>query len=373
MMIKLRGIMALVGFISGVAHAGTDYFFVSNQPVGNISGRTIFNAQHYPAWGYGKLIFSLDNPTGNANGLPSNDVGVPISGWDLGDFSGLPVPAPQENYQRGLAGTSYGGTTVSMHDVNDGGTLSPRFGAMINAYNLPWTQAVDANGNPRFLPNGKPVPHHTNISGAILQYAPSASVEHKPFVHGPSSVFNLSMMIQAPSVVTVGDSRAQLGVNFTLVDMTDPRGSYFWFQTNALDHPSGDEPYAPTETIGWDVATASFVVNSSFKNGTTYTTKDPASAFSTTQPWTGWKWFGYSVSYSQIQTAINHVNQGIQNSAACTQPNPDPAKCRLFTTSPENLKIGLIYLGAEFARSNPNGAGYLGYSTYGWWAYSNIN
>ena len=359
-----------IAMLSSAAQAGTDYFFVSSQPVGDISGRAIFNAKSYLASGYDKLIFSIDNPTGHPDGLPANDLGVPISGWDLGDFTGLAVPSPQQNYQRGLAGTSYGGTTVSMHDVLDAGVLSPRFGAMINTYGLTWTQSRDANGNLEWLPNGKPKPHHTNINGAILQYAPSTAQDFRPFGRGPASKFHLSMMIQAPSVVAVGDARAQLGVNFTLVDATDPTGRYVWFQTNALDRPSGDEPPAPTQTIGWDKATASFVINSSFKDGTTYTTKDPASSYSADQPWTGWKWFGYSVSYNQFLNAINDVNAQVSASLECQPQTYDATACRLFSTNPANYKIGLLYLGAEFARSNPNGAGYLGYSSYGWWSYS---
>jgi hypothetical protein len=261
-----------------LAHAGTEYYYVS-QPIGDIDGKTMFNTTYYPIDKFNKPVWSVDNSTGSPDGTPANHPGIAFSGWNLGDFTGLPVPTPLENYQRSKPGASYGGTAVSMHDVLDGGVLSPRFGAMLNAYGIPYNPDIIINGQPHFNPR--------NIMGANLGYAFGAGIDHRPFSHGQSSVFNFSMMLQIPSVAAEGSTRAHAGPSFTLQDMTDPFNRYIWFAHWAFDYPSGNNAPAPVQTIGEDVATESYIVGSSFNQGTQYSTMAPGSATSTSQPWTG--------------------------------------------------------------------------------------
>lgn len=344
-----------------LAYAGTDYFYVS-QPIGDIDGKTMFNTTYYPADKFNKPVWSVDNSTGSSDGTPANHPGIAFSGWNLGDFTGLPVPTPLQNYQRSKPGASYGGTAVSMHDVMDGGVLSPRFGAMLNAYGIPYT--------PDTYENGRLIVSHRNIMGANLGYAFSG-VDHRPFSRGDSSVFNFSMMLQIPSVAAEGSARAHAGPSFTLQDMTDPFNRYIWFAHWAFDYPSGNNGPAPVQSIGEDVATASYIVGSSFNQGTTYSTMVPGSSASTNQPWSGWKWFAFTVSYAQIKKALEDINTAISRIDDCKLPqNFGEKKCTHLSTNPANYKLGMLHLDAEFVRTNANGGGYMGLSNYGWWAYS---
>lgn len=362
----MKRLVASITLMSAtLAYAGTDYYYVS-QPINNIIGKTIFNATHYPAENFNKPIWSVDNSTGSIDGSPANFSGETVSTWNLGDFTGTNVPAPLQNYQRGRPGASYGGTAVSMHDELDGGALSAKFGAMLNAYSLPWApNLTDESGNSYLNPR--------NIMGANLQYAFSGDINHKPFSRGPSSKFHFSMMLQVPSVAAEGNIRAHAGLSFTLQDTTDPEGRYIWFAPWAFDYPSGNNGPAPLESISNDVASVAYIIGSSFSPNTTYATMEPGSATSTNQPWNGWRWYAISVSYAQMQKALSDLNSVIANAVICKTPSSDPLiirKCTPLSGNPSDYKLGMLHLDSEIARTGPNGGGYMGLSTYGWWAYS---
>lgn len=365
-------VATLGGIAASAALAGTDYFYVMTPPVGNIAGKAKFDLTAFSGNLYNQPIWSVDNATASMNPAFNSD-GVAFNGWNLGDFTGIPVPAPLENFQRSKPGASYGGTAVSAHDVLDGGALSPRYGAMLNAYSLPWNQKTDANGAPIFNPDGSPVGHHRNIMGANLGYAFSQDIDHRPFGRGPTSKFHFSLMLQVPTAHAAGKGRAHVGPSFTLDEKAGSLSRYIWFGVWAFDLPSGGEPPAPVQSISSDEATASPIIGSSFNPGTTYSTTEPGSSFSTSQPWSGWRWFSLSVSYAQIQSALLALNQTISSDPACASPSTDPAlvrKCTPWSTNPADYKLGLAHLDGEVARSSPGSGGAMGFSTYGWWVYS---
>lgn len=364
-------ITTVFGLAAGVAMAGTDYFYVMSTPVGGIAGNVKFDLTVFSPDLYNRPIWSVDNATAAMNPAFNQD-GVAFSGWNLGDVTGLAVPSPLENYQRSKPGASYGGTAVSAHDVLDGGVVSPRYGAMLNAYNLPWNQRTE-NGVPVFNADGTPVGHHRNIMGGNLDYAFSQDVDHRPFGRGPTSKFNFSLMLQVPTAHTAGKARAHVGPSFTLEEKTGSQSRYIWFGVWAFDFPSGGEPPAPIQSIARDEATESPIIGTSFNPGTTYSTTEPGSAFSTNQPWTGWRWFSLSVSYAQAQAALHSLNSAISADPSCAAPATTPAlikKCTPWSTNPADYRLGLVHLDGEVARSSPGSGGAMGYSTYGWWVYS---
>ncbi|WP_152621998.1 hypothetical protein [Archangium violaceum] len=328
-------LVGLLGaWLPGRALAGIEYYYVSNlDPIYGISGHAFANEN----------LGLPPMPTGPANtaywsvwGQTDAAVSQSIVGWNLGDFTGATVPGPLLNYQVGYDPASYGGSAVEIHTETDGTTTYPVFGAMMNTWN--YQRHID--------------PY--DLAAAQVKYRWPPSEDKRPWAHGNTSVFHFSFQLQVPSVYVTPGARAYIGPVFTVDDMSQP-GRYFWINLNVLDN-TGDpnHPGVTVESISWDLGTGTAQVGSYLGNGTQYVTKASSSYSSTTVPWTGWRWYGFSVSYAQLQQMINDVNQKFPDSN--------------FSTNPGDYRIGMLMIDAEIAW--PLGNAYLGYSTYGISAYS---
>lgn len=332
--------------LSATGHAGVNYYYTPS-PIGSISGRVFADPTQTLA--YRTTTWTVYNiqPLGGS-------LGTPITSWNLGDFTGSNVPAPLGNFQRGGPTTSYGGMSVEMHDFTDNvGVTGSMFGSMMNTFGQPYSAS-------------------TNITGAILSYTFHPTLDNfRPFAQGANSVLRYSLFLQTPSVYVVGNARAHIGPSFTLEDTTT--GQYFWFAPWAFNQGSGTSNTYSGENISWDSASRSAIIGTLFQPGTSYITTDSTSAQSTNMPWTGWRWFGYSVSIPQISKAINDLNNAIAPGpqSLCKDVDRNQGLCEPFSTNPANYKLGQILVDAEIAR--PTGAsdnGYMGFSTYGIWVYS---
>lgn len=339
-------VAAICAVLSSAGHAGVTYYYTPS-PIGSISGRAFADPTQTPV--YRTTTWTVYNiqPLGSS-------VSTPLTGWNLGDFTGNYVPTLLGSYQRGGPTTSYGGMSVEMHDFTDNvGATGPMFGSMMNTFGQPYSAS-------------------TNIVGAILSYTFHPTLDNfRPFAQGPNSVLYYSLMLQVPSVYVVGNARAHIGPSFTLEDTTT--GQFFWFAPWAFNQGAGTSNTYAGEDVFWDSATAAPIVGSLFQPGTNYMTKDPASAHSTTTPWNGWRWFGYSVSVAQISRVINRLNEMLAPGPGtiCKDKDRADGKCKPFSTNSGDYKLGQILVDAELAR--PTGAsdnGYMGFSTYGIWVYS---
>ena len=339
-------VAAICAVLSSAGHAGVTYYYTPS-PIGSISGRAFADPTQTPV--YRTTTWTVYNiqPLGSS-------VSTPLTGWNLGDFTGNYVPAPIGNYQRGGPTTSYGGMSVEMHDFTDNaGSTGPIFGSMMNTF-------------------GQPYSISTKITGAILSYTFHPTLDDfRPFAQGPNSLLHYSLMLQVPNVYVVGDARAHIGPSFTLEDTTT--GQYFWFAPWSFNQGSGASNTYAEENISWDSATRSAIIGTLFQPGTNYISTDSSSAQSTNIPWSGWRWFSYSVSIPQISKAITDLNNAIAPGpqSLCKDVDRNQGLCKPFSINPANYKLGQILVDAEIAR--PTGAsdnGYMGFSTYGIWVYS---
>lgn len=305
---------------SKAADATTIYYYTPSS-VGNIAGR-VFHNQLTDFHQMGFNLSGQSDPIANS----------PISSWNLGSFTGATVPAPLASYQRGF--DSYGGAAVSMYDASS----EPIFGVMMNSWNFPY--------NP-----------NSTLSGTYLQYRFTDGENLRPFSNGANSVLYYSHMLQIPQAYTQSAGRAYVIQGIQLIDNATNR--YIWFGPLAFD--TGFT--GGSEGVELDPGTNAYMVGTHFGSGTQFMTRSNGSYSTTSQTWSGWRWYGYSLSYSQMAYVIQRVNQKI--SSTCST-------CALFSTSPEAYRLGMFYVGGEVTRpeeGNISRNANMGFSSYGHWLY----
>lgn len=326
---KLKGFLRAASAFSSLllaaapsAQAGTTYYYTP-QTVGNYAGRVFYDA----LTPINQMGFNLSGQSDGATG--------PVTGWNLGNFTGANSPNPVGNYQYGLS--SYGGASVSMFDQG----TEPVFGVMMNSWSFPYNPA-------------------TELSGTYLQYRFCDAQNVRPFSYGPSSVLHYSHMLQVPQAYTQSGGRAYVIQGITFADNVS--GMYFWFGPLAFDtgFTTG------VEGIQLDLGTSAYIAGTYFGSNTAYMTRANSSFSTTNQTWQDWHWYGYSVNYSQMIRMITDINAQI--TATCQQGQT----CRKFSLNPEDYQIGMLYVGGEVTRPIPTNTARhanMGYSTYGHWLY----
>lgn len=313
-------LMALMIFTSE-SKAATTYYYTP-QPVSGVTGRVFYDQ-----------LTPIDDMGFNFSGQSDNQVSQPISGWNLGVFTGNMVPEPLLSYQQGS--NNYGSTSVSINSSAEQNN-SPIFGVMLNSYDYPY------NFN---LP----------LAGIYLQYIFSETRGVRPFSYGISSKLYYSQMLQVPQAYIRSKGQAQIDQGLTFVDSVS--NMYFWF------HPTVFSTDAPVEKISLDVGTSAYMVQTFVGNNTSFITKSNGSYSTTRYPWSGWRWYGYSISYLQMKNVISQLNKKISE---------DCRTCKMFSVFPENYRIGMMYTGGEVTRPIANNLqrnANVGYSLYGQWLY----
>jgi hypothetical protein len=315
MKLKFAIILCVISLANGnnQAFAETVYYYTP-KPIGNIMGRVVYN-QVTPTHAMG---FNLSSQ--------NIQVLTPMTGYNLGIFTGSNVPLPLDVYQIGM--NNYGSTAESMYDTGS----EPIFGVMLNS----WDFCYD----PR-----------APLAGTYLQYIFSDTDDYRPFSYGSKSVLYYSQMLQIPQAYAVDHGQAQITQGITFVDTVHQK--YFWFHPMVFATNFSNVNH---EKINYDGGTNAPMVETYFGPRTLYVTQSPSSYSSTNRTWSGWHWYGYSISYTQFKTVISAVNKMNQQ----------------FSTNPEDYRIGMFYVGAEVTRPtadykkrNAN----LAYSSYGQWLY----
>jgi hypothetical protein len=322
-------------FLATTANAGTEYYYTP-QAVGGISGKA-FSGQNVEK----TMMFQLSSVQ---DVLPTGPISSAVTNWNVGDFSGSATPAPFTNYQRGLSG--YGGTSVAMFDqVQSNGSIEPVFSSMLNGWDFPYNKDLP-------------------LSGSYLTYWFSENgqdMDQRPFRNGPSSTLYYSSSIQVPTAYVESGGQSQLAMGLTFVDRIT--GMYFWFMPAVfITTPS----YVVKEDTVVDPGTNAYMLGTYIGAGSSYLTPSVGSSTSTSSTWTGWRWYGYSISNTQMQAAINKINNEI--SKKCQIPS-----CPLFSTDPANYRIGTMFTGSEVTRpelGNPGRRALIGFSSRGQWLYS---
>ena len=146
--------------------AGANYFYTP-QSVGKISGRAYADGDAPVHW----LNMTTFRETSSA-------VSQTISGWNVGDFTGVESPTPVGEYQLGIDNAAYRSSAVQMTNTT--------MGAMVNTYTIPGGSG-----------------YNNNLANAQVQYKRNASDNIKPWPYSTSN-FNFSFYLQVPKSYFTG-------------------------------------------------------------------------------------------------------------------------------------------------------------------------
>lgn len=109
-------LLLFLSFVPEISPAAGTIDFYTPKPVGNISGRAYADGDAPVHW----LNMSTFGQTSSA-------VAQTISGWNVGDFTGVESPTPVGEYQLGIGNGSYRSSAVQMTDttVGSSGLMRP--------------------------------------------------------------------------------------------------------------------------------------------------------------------------------------------------------------------------------------------------------
>lgn len=249
---------------------GTITYYAS-EPITNITGRAFADGD--------APVHLLNMSTFGETPLA---VSQTISGWNVGDFTGVESPAPVGNYQLGIDNAVYGSPAVQM----SGTTV----GAVVNTLNIPGGSG-----------------YNNNLANAQVQYKWNASDNLTPWTYSTSK-FNFSFNLQIPESSFTGGAVGYVLASFLV---TDGNGHYLWIQPQVYD-VRGVNSSGIHESVGYDKGTATVFVNTMYGLGTRYCTQSAGSSSSTGSTWSGWQLYSESINQTQLLNAINDANGAYQ-------------------------------------------------------------
>ncbi len=245
-------------------------FYYTSENIGNIKGR---------AFADGDAPVHLLNMS--TFGETSYAVSQIISGWNVGEFTGVESPTPVGNYQLGVDNAAYGSSAVQM----SGTTV----GAMVNTLNIPGGSG-----------------YNNNLANAQVQYKWIASDNLRPWAHTTSN-FNFSFKLQIPKSHFSGGAVGYVLASFLV---TDGKGHNLWIQPQVYD-VRGVNSNGIHEFVGYDKGTATVFVNTMYGPGTRYCTQSSGSSSSTGSTWSGWQVYSESIQPDEITECRQRCQQSI--------------------------------------------------------------
>ncbi len=259
----------------GTARASTIWYYTP-QSINDISGHA-----------YSNLTNPVYNVTMMYTSRQGNVSAQPLSTWNLGDFTGLTSPSPLGQYQRSGAypENSYGANAVQM-----AGTAA---GCMVNT----WTANMTRDSS--------------NLATSVFQYGwnPTEYATMKPWANSGTLTFQFEM--QVPQAYVANPAGGDCAYTYGSLWLSDGHGHGLWVQPQLFDTRG-----APSrEYVGWDEGTNTAFANTFFdyNNNTSFCTRPQWSNWSTGSTWSGWRQYAVTISDSQLQAAINAVNNQYPN------------------------------------------------------------
>jgi hypothetical protein len=278
--------------------------YYASENIGNIAGR---------AFADGEAPIHLLNMS--TFGETSYAVSKIISGWNMGEFTGVESPAPVGNYQLGIDNAAYGSSAVQMS--------GSAVGAIVNTLTIPGGSG-----------------YNNDLANAQVQYRWLASDNLRPWAH-TTSKFNFSFNLQIPKSHFTGGAVGYVLASFLV---TDGNGHSLWIQPQVYD-VRGVNSNGIHEFVGYDEGTAAVFVNTMYGPGTRYCTQSSGSSSSTGSTWSGWRLYSESIDQKQLLNAVNDANSQYQAG---------------LSTNPPNYILMLISIQDEIAW--PTGNGWLPFS-----------
>ncbi len=291
------------------------------ESVSSINGRAYSDPSKIPYHQSTMVTFGLGNATSQA-----------VS-WDVGDFTGLHVPEPKENYQRGINGNAdgYGWTAVQMY--------KNYAGVLINT----WSASHDGD----------------SIANGQMSYWWMESDDVRPWT-STTSILKLSYYLMIPHGVNTSTGGHVGGVylvggavaySSTLLLLKDTvTGKEVWIVVNAYDS-RGDDFFDNGEFIMYDTGyhpTYIPMIESYYGSGTRFVYRGSNSSYSTGNMWDSWKYFEYRMNYDNFSYAIGQLNEQYEQN---------------YSTDPMNYILLDITVQAEISWPQ-GGNGTIGISFY---------
>ncbi len=230
--------------------------------VNTIDGRALSDPSYVPEH---KTMVA----TFNQGDVASN----PVS-WDVGDFTGLHVGNPKENYQRGYNG--YGWSALQLYNFSAG--------AMVNTYSIPT------------------YPSYPIANGQIF-YHWSDSDDIHPWRY-PSSILTMHFNMIIPDAYR-STTDTQVYANAALLLKDTSTGKEMWYVVNMFDLRG---TFSEVVTYDSSQDTGLPMVLTYFGSGTRYAYRWINSSSATGNTFNEWKFFEFCINTQNLTSAVNDLN-----------------------------------------------------------------
>ena len=260
----------------------------SQESVGNIENRALSDPAVIPEHITVMVTF----------GLGINATSQPIT-WNVGDFTGLYVPEPKENYQRGINNSWYGSTAVQMYGTSAG--------VQVHTYSAPEHSS-------------------SNLANGQIAYRWLDSDDVRVWTE-PTSIMKMGFYLQVPKVYVEGGAVAYSNVILGFKDTVS--GGQLWFIVNIYDIRGSSAFF---EWVGWDSGTNMPMVATYLGGGTRFAYISEKSNLSTGETWAQWRYFEFLVNRNNFTNAVQAINE---NYTLSLSTNPSDYIIELLTIQAE--------------------------------------
>ncbi len=240
----------------------------------SIEGRALSNPSYIPTDKTMVATFNL------------GDVASTAISWDVGDFSGLHVPDPKENYQRGV--NNYGSSALQMYHYS--------IGVMINTFQV--------STYPNYYISNGQVFYHWSDSENVHLWSDN------------SSIVTMHFNMVVPDAYVQGDAIAYTNAALLLKDTAS--GKELWYVVNIFD-TRGEGAFVEYVTQDSPQDTSLPMIITYFGSGTRYAYRWINSSYSTGGTFSDWRFYEFCINTDNFTAAINDENT---NYSAGLSTNP---------------------------------------------------
>jgi hypothetical protein len=213
--------------------------------------------------------------------------------WAVGDFTGFYPTGNVSDYQRGVSNSLYGSEAVQFQDDTFG---------------------IDLNSD-SVLPLGA----GSYLIPALIDYEYNKTNPPHPFTD-PSKSLVWSIQLQIPTAYTQGPAVAY-AVGYVLLQDTKS-GKDIWYGSAIFATSGTAADYMSIDLNQNGVGTGFPIVAGVMGVNGAYTSNPDNSAPFQSQPWSGFKSFGFSISYAQMKSTIQALKAKYPSLASLSD---DPA------------------------------------------------
>lgn len=214
--------------------------------------------------------------------LPGGQYTSPVTGWNLGDYTGSMTPAPLADFQQSVAESS----------TRPGSTAFQAFDNIVGAVNSPhlYPEAVSAITGDRIF------------AVHPIQYEFSPSKSFFPFKDHQYLVMEFEAKLPTATSHSTGGI-GYFGPNMTIKDRST--NTVFYIGTQIYDNRT-----SVSENLIIDACSAcsgNVIVGTVLKPDSQYIGAMEGSGTFRSSPWNEFEYFGWSISKDQFQTIINQI------------------------------------------------------------------